>query len=54
MMRAVALKLVYLAVSRMFAWARLAMRDSAAKDVEILILRHQLTIAQRRDPRARA
>jgi hypothetical protein len=31
----VALKLVYLAVSRMFAWATLAARDSAAKNVEI-------------------
>src|SRR5437899_235685 len=27
-------------------------RDSAAKDVEILMLRHQLAVAQRRDPRA--
>lgn len=45
------MKLVYLAVSRMFAWARLAARDSAAKDVEILILRYQLAVAQRRDPR---
>jgi hypothetical protein len=43
--------LVYLAVNRMFVWARLAARDSVAKDVEILILRHQLAVAQRRDPR---
>jgi putative transposase len=47
----VALKLVYIAVSRLFAWAGLAARDSAAKEVEILILRHQLAVAQRRDPR---
>lgn len=46
-----ALKLVYLAASRLFAWTRLAARDSTAKDVEILILRHQLAVAQRRDPR---
>jgi transposase len=46
----VALKLVYLAVSHMFAWARLAALDSTAKDVEILILRHQLAVAQRQDP----
>ncbi|WP_344656486.1 integrase [Catenulispora subtropica] len=35
----------------MFAWLWLAGRESAAKDVEILMLRHQLAVAQRRDPR---
>nr|WP_194897288.1 integrase core domain-containing protein [Catenulispora pinisilvae] len=45
------LKLVYLVVTRLFAWLWLAGRDSAAKDVEILMLRHQLAVAQRRDPR---
>jgi hypothetical protein len=45
------LKLVYLVVTRVFAWLWLAGRDSAAKDVEILMLRHQLAVAQRRDPR---
>ena len=45
-----ALKLVYLLMTRIFAWARLAARDSTAKDLEILMLRHQLAIAQRRDP----
>lgn len=45
------MKLVHLAVSPKFAWSRLAARDSAGKDVEILILRHQLAVAQRQDPR---
>jgi hypothetical protein len=36
--------------TRIFAWIRLASRDSTAKNVEILILRHQLAVAQRRDP----
>ena len=45
------LKLVFLVVTRVFAWLWLAGRDSAAKDVEILMLRHQLAVAQRRDPR---
>jgi len=45
------MKLIYLAANRMFAWARLAARDSVSKDVEILILWHQLSVAQRRDPR---
>ena len=45
------LKLVYLVVARVFVWLWLARRDSAAKDVEILMLRHQLAVAQRRDTR---
>jgi len=45
------LKLVYLVTSRLLAWMRLSVRDSTAKDVEILMLRHQLAVAQRRDPR---
>ncbi|MEY9889946.1 transposase [Catenulispora sp. MAP5-51] len=47
----VGLKLIYLVVARVFAWWWLAGRDSSAKDVEILMLRHQLAVAQRRDPR---
>jgi putative transposase len=46
----VALKLIYLLMTRIFAWARLASRDTASKNVEILILRHQLAVAQRRNP----
>ena len=45
------LKLVYLVASRLFAWMRLPVRDSTARDVEILMLRHQLSVVQRRDPR---
>jgi hypothetical protein len=45
------LKLVYLVVSRLFAWMCLSVSDSTAEDVEILMLRHQLAVAQRRDPR---
>jgi hypothetical protein len=45
------LKLIYLVATWAFACLRLAWRDSAAKDVEILMLRHQLAVAQRRDPR---
>ena len=46
-----ALRLIYLLVTRIFAWIRLSSRDTTAKNVEILILRHQLAVAQRRDPR---
>ena len=45
------LKLIYLVVTQVFAWLGLAGRGSAAKDFEILMLRHQLAVAQRRDPR---
>ncbi|MEY9862937.1 hypothetical protein ABH935_008585 [Catenulispora sp. GAS73] len=45
------LKLIYLVVRGLFTWGRLSLRGSTAKDVEILILRHQLAVAQRRDPR---
>ena len=45
------MKLIYLVVTQVFAWLGLAGRGSATKDVEILMLRHQLAVAQRRDPR---
>ncbi|MEV0056526.1 integrase [Saccharopolyspora shandongensis] len=45
-----ALKLIYLVMTRIFAWARLAVQDSTAKNIEMLILRHELAVAQRRDP----
>jgi hypothetical protein len=46
----VALRLIYLLATRIFAWLGLTSRDSTAKDVEIFILRHQFSVAQRRDP----
>ncbi|MEY9913148.1 hypothetical protein ABIA35_009415 [Catenulispora sp. MAP12-49] len=45
------LKLIHLVVARMFSWLWLGGRDPAAKDVEILMRRHQLAVAQHRDPR---
>ncbi|MEY9862019.1 hypothetical protein ABH935_007663 [Catenulispora sp. GAS73] len=43
--------MIYLLATRAFARIRLASHDTSAKNVEILILRHQLAAAQRRDPR---
>jgi hypothetical protein len=43
----VSLRLAYLAVLRVFGWLDLLARADRAKDAEILILRHQVTMLQR-------
>jgi hypothetical protein len=42
------LRLSYLAVLRVFGWLALLARSDRAKDAEILILRHQVAVLQRR------
>jgi hypothetical protein len=44
-------RLVYRLGCLLLGWLRLLARPSAAKDVEILVLRHQLTILQRDKPK---
>ncbi len=44
------LRFVFLLITRVAAWLRLSRRDDAWKTAEILILRHQLTLLQRRRP----
>jgi hypothetical protein len=46
----VALKLIHIVVRQLLAWARLSRRTEASKDVEILVLRHQLAVVLRRLP----
>jgi len=41
------MRLAYLAVLRAFGWLALLARSDGAKDVEILILRHQVAVLQR-------
>jgi putative transposase len=41
------LRFAYLAVLRVFGWLALLARSDRAKDAEILILRHQVTVLQR-------
>jgi transposase len=48
------LKLIFLVVSRAMSVLGLSRRESWWKDAEILMLRHQLAVAQRRRPRVRA
>jgi len=38
---------VYLAVSRAFAWLALLARSDAPKDLEILVLRHEIAVLRR-------
>jgi putative transposase len=53
-LRLVGLKLVFLVVSRVMSLLRLSRRESWWKDAEILMLRHQLAVAERERPKARA
>ena len=50
--RLVGLKLIFLIVSRAVSLLRLSRRESWWKDAEILMLRHQLSVALRERPRA--
>jgi putative transposase len=45
------MRFVFLLITRVAAWLRLSRREDAWKTAEILILRHQLAVLQRRRPR---
>jgi putative transposase len=45
------LRFMFLLTMRLAAWLRLSRREETWKTAEILILRHQLTVLQRRQPR---
>ena len=44
-------RFVFLLTTRAVSWLRMSERDEAWKTAEILILRHQLAVLQRRQPR---
>jgi putative transposase len=45
------LQFVFLLITQMVSWLRLSQREETWKTAEILILRHQLAVLQRRQPR---
>ena len=46
-----ACRLAYLLLARVLSWPTLLARSEAAKDVEILVLRHEVAVARRHHPR---
>jgi putative transposase len=45
------LRFVFLLITRMTTWLRLSRREEAWRTAEILLLRHQLAVLRRRQPR---
>ena len=53
MIAAVSLRLLYLIFSRLLDWLTLLGRASASKDIELLVLRHEVAVLRRTNPRPR-
>ena len=45
--------LAYLMFARVPSWLALLVRSDAAKDVEIVVLRHEVAVLRRNNPRPR-
>ena len=48
-----ALRLIYQMFFKLLGWIVLRTRSDTSKEIEILVLRHQLAVLQRRTPRPR-
>jgi putative transposase len=53
MIMAVSLRLTYLIFDRLLDWLTRLGRTSSAKDVELLVLRHEVAVLRRTNPRPR-
>jgi hypothetical protein len=49
----VSLRLVYLIFSRLIDWLKLLGRASSSKDIELLVLRHEVAVLRRTNPTPR-
>src|SRR5436305_7843087 len=49
----VSLRLLYLIFNRLLSWLTLLPRASASKDIELLVLRHEVAVLRRANPRPR-
>jgi putative transposase len=47
----VAIRLAYLALTRVLSWLALLARSDTGKDLEILVLRHEVGVLRRHNPR---
>src|SRR6187200_3376400 len=53
MIMAVSLRLVYLIFDRLIHWLSLLGRTTSSKDIELLVLRHEVAVLRRTNPRPR-
>jgi putative transposase len=49
----VSLRLLYLIFGQLFSWLTLIGRTTPSKDIELLVLRHEVAVLRRTNPRPR-